>query len=344
LLPTFVRSWSQDAFDADNLALSADGNLLVLGSFKEPASRSGLPANAGTVYLFRRTGSEWRLAQTLKGAGIENDRFGSHVEVDDAGRTLVVWHQSPGGRSEPGTLEIYRDPVDSNDQFVHERTLPVPPPLFAGDISWCDAISLSGDGNTLIRTCIRDNGEQGTTHVYSGPAFTETEPLPSAWQSGMDLSYDGNTALLQNYGGADVYRRTTEGWTLDGALRNFPGEMLSSVRHVAISADGKIVALGNPLDYKVGLGPVYPPYQTGDDEFGGSGGVTIFQRKASGWELRRLVKPGSHNPARAGWSIALGANGKVLAVGAPYDPSAATGIDGDRDDASAPNRGAVWLY
>jgi hypothetical protein len=42
--------------------------------------------------------------------------------------------------------------------------------------------------------------------------------------------------------------------------------------------------------------------------------------------------------------VALGDNGRVLAVGAPFDPSAATGIDGDRDDASAPERGAVWMY
>jgi hypothetical protein len=345
LLPSYVRDYTQDAYDNDNIALSADGNLLVLGSFKEPASRAGLPENAGAVYLFRRTGTEWRLAQTLKGAGTDNDRFGSHVEIDDAARTLVVWHQTPGNRYEPGTLEIYRDAEgDSSDQFVHDRTLPVPPRLFEGDISWCDAISLSGDGQTLIRTCVRDNGAQGTTHVYTGPGFTEAAPLPSAWQSGMDLSYDGKMALLQNVGGAEVYRLTTQGWVLDGTLRGFAGEMISSVRHVAISSDGKIAAVGNPLDYNIGIGPVYPPYQVGEDEFGGNGGVTIFQRKASGWEFRRLVKPGSHHRGLAGWSIALGANGKVLAVGAPQDPSAATGIDGDREDDSAPLRGAVWLY
>ena len=46
----------------------------------------------------------------------------------------------------------------------------------------------------------------------------------------------------------------------------------------------------------------------------------------------------------AGHAVVLGANGTVLAVGAPYDSSAATGIDGERDDDSAPQRGAVWLY
>jgi hypothetical protein len=113
---------------------------------------------------------------------------------------------------------------------------------------------------------------------------------------------------------------------------------------VAISSDGKIAAVGNPLEYTVGLGPVYPPYVAGPDEFAGNGGVVVHQRKASGWEIRRLVKPGSHYTGWAGYSLALGDNGKVLAVGAPKDASAAAGIDGDRDDTSAPERGAVWLY
>jgi hypothetical protein len=49
-------------------------------------------------------------------------------------------------------------------------------------------------------------------------------------------------------------------------------------------------------------------------------------------------------PQWAGHSVALGDNGRILAVGAPFESSAASGIDGDRDDTSAPERGAVWLY
>jgi hypothetical protein len=70
----------------------------------------------------------------------------------------------------------------------------------------------------------------------------------------------------------------------------------------------------------------------------------VYERKANGWTLRRLVKPGSTNEQWAGHAVALGDNGKVLVVGAPFDASAATGINGDWNDASAPERGAVWIY
>jgi hypothetical protein len=43
-------------------------------------------------------------------------------------------------------------------------------------------------------------------------------------------------------------------------------------------------------------------------------------------------------------SVALRNNSRILAVGAPLDPSAAAGIDCDREDDSMPERGAVWIY
>jgi hypothetical protein len=43
-------------------------------------------------------------------------------------------------------------------------------------------------------------------------------------------------------------------------------------------------------------------------------------------------------------SVAFGDDGKVFAVGAPYENSGASGIDGDQADTSAPESGAVWLY
>jgi hypothetical protein len=42
--------------------------------------------------------------------------------------------------------------------------------------------------------------------------------------------------------------------------------------------------------------------------------------------------------------VAFGDNGKLLAVGAPRNSSAASRVDGDREDTSYPDRGAVWLY
>ena len=63
-----------------------------------------------------------------------------------------------------------------------------------------------------------------------------------------------------------------------------------------------------------------------------------------GWRLRGAVNPGVRNDQHFGVSVALGDNGRVLAVGAPGDSGAATGIGGDPSNQNAFPRGAVWLY
>jgi hypothetical protein len=85
---------------------------------------------------------------------------------------------------------------------------------------------------------------------------------------------------------------------------------------------------------------LFAPYQNGEQ----TGTVAIYERRASGWALRRFIKAGANNYLHSfGWEVSLDQNGHTLAVGSPYDPSKATGIDGDREDASVSGRGAVWL-
>lgn len=45
-----------------------------------------------------------------------------------------------------------------------------------------------------------------------------------------------------------------------------------------------------------------------------------------------------------GWSIALSADGKTLAVGAPAEDSKATGVNGDQTDNGSTNSGAVYVF
>jgi len=79
----------------------------------------------------------------------------------------------------------------------------------------------------------------------------------------------------------------------------------------------------------------------------------IWKRGPAGWFVdgRRGTANGEQTFPRPGIALsrdgkiaALGDSGKLLIVGAPLDPSNAVGIDGDRNDDSAPERGAVWVY
>jgi trimeric autotransporter adhesin len=334
LLPSTVQANTAHIYMAYPLDISADGNVIALGLLRENVPGPNGVGGAGAVYLFKRTGTTWAIAQKITRSSTSADYFGRDVELDDAGRTLVVSHNFLTEQYAPGTLEVYRDPEDSSDLFVHQLTLPAP--IENGE-SFCDGgVALSGDGQTLLRGCRYPSYVQ----VFNAPGFAESArivTLPDA----LDTTYDGKVFIasvgLQTF----AYRLGPTGWVVDGDLTEASGIDNASMRDLAISRDGKFVALGHAWDSSVGLGPIYPPYQQAATR---SGAVKIFERKSSGWQLRRTVKPGSTHDQWFGHAVALGNNGKILAVGAPMDPSAATGIDGDRNDASMPERGAVWLY
>ncbi len=324
----------------DPLAVSGDGNLIALGVPFEPDMGPGY--HAGIVYLFRRAGGRWQLAQRLTGNGYGFDYFGYGVHLDDAGRTLAVTHNQRSAEDEEiGTIEIYRDAAnDSSEQFVHQTTLPVP--FVNGVEADCHAIALSGDGQTLLRGCqTGENYLDRILQVMKAPGWTWNATVQGGDSRGYDISYDGKVILVQDEGRARVLRLGASGWVEEARLTIFGGFFNSGHRGVALSRDGRFAALGAISDEAAGLGPVFPPYQPGGIE---TGAVILHERRSTGWVIRRLVKPGSAQLQSAGHSVALGDNGRVMAIGAPQEASAATGINGDREDESIWGRGAVWLY
>jgi len=328
----------------DAIAVSRDGKLVVFANSMEYG-------NTGGVYLFRRDETGWRQAQRIVGHS-PDDMFGINVKLDSAGKTLVIEHNQDGGLHREGTLDVYQDPDDGSDQFVFATKVRMPE---VDDVSrgWCRAIALSDAGH-IARVCYTGNFVSWTeshftqvlTATSSAPLqYVETARLPGGAGDEVALDSAGKRLLVQDLeddgqmvtNPAVIYRRDSSGWVREGTLLVSPSALLN---HSAISGDGKIVALGSPDDTHVGRGPLFPPYQMGI----GSGTVAVYELRASGWALRRFLKPDRDRDSNFGSEVALDQNGHTLAVGAPYDTSNAIGIDGDRDDDSSGRRGAVWLY
>ena len=344
LVPPGAQANTSQSFEGQPLALSGDGNTLILGVAKYRTAGVGVPPENGAVFLWRREAAGWRLAETFGGASIERNWYGFNVDMDDTAQTIAISHryESPG-QFAGGTVDVFRWRGAPNNFFQHVYTVPVP--AFTGtSTAFCAAMSLSGDGKRLFRSCVLDAWPfVQAVDVSSDSTWNDLLRFGYAGNNlGIDSTYDGKTFITMTGSGAGVYVEGPNGWVLDGVLGNNGGSTaIFAHDNCVISRDGKIAALGNWEDNSIGTGPIYPPYASADP---GSGAVVVYERKTAGWSLRRLVKPGSTNVQWAGHSVALGNNGKILAVGAPMDASAATGIDGDRDDQTAPERGAVWLY
>ena len=117
----FIKASNPDLEDwfAVRLALSGDGNALLVGAPMEDSAAKGVNGredddsvdDSGAAYLFTRSGTAWSQRAYLKASNTDGfDEFGSSVAISGDGRTMVV-----GARMESGGARTVNGNQNDND-------------------------------------------------------------------------------------------------------------------------------------------------------------------------------------------------------------------------------------
>jgi hypothetical protein len=100
---------------------------------------------------------------------------------------------------------------------------------------------------------------------------------------------------------------------------------------VALSGDGATMVVGAPGK---DVGQILD-----------AGAAYVFAHDGQVWSQQAYVQASTIKPIiDFGWSAALSDDGDTMAIGACFESSDATGIDGDENDQSAPDAGAVYMF
>ena len=111
---------------------------------------------------------------------------------------------------------------------------------------------------------------------------------------------------------------------------------------LAISADGSTMAVGAPHESSAARGI---NGNAADNSLYASGAVYVFVRRGGAWTQQAYVKASNAGQSDLfGMNVALSADGHTLAVAAPWERSAATGVNGNQDDDSLPQAGAAYVF
>jgi hypothetical protein len=123
-----------------------------------------------------------------------------------------------------------------------------------------------------------------------------------------------------------------EGGALDGHIGN----------GVAVSGDGNTIAVGAQHESSNARGI---NGNQNDDSAYNAGAVYVFSRSGNAWAQQAYVKASNAgNGDHFGNAVALSADGNTMAVAAFWESSAATGVNGNQDDNSIPQAGAVYVF
>lgn len=297
-----------------SVALSANGNVLSVAAPGETSNATGINGRqddtsarlAGAVYVFARNNATWAQQAYVKASNTEAyDRFGSSIALSAGGTTLAVG--APGEDSNG-------NPADN---------------------------SLPATGAVYVFTYAGGAWQQ--------QAYIKANNIGQTYEFGTSLSLSsngetlavgaaGNSETVVAPGGTFVFGRDDSGWRQQAHI---PG--LVGPHAMALSADGHLLALGDPGDFNLGSG--INGTSAGQARLP-VGAVHVYARQGTQWKQRAYVK--ASNPESGdgfGGSLALSADGRTLAVGATGEDSLATGIGSTQiDHLYGSSAGAVYLY
>lgn len=252
------------------LALSADGNTLVVGA----PYNSAMAANSGAVFIYSRTDGGWdATGGPWPGAG---DGYGTSLALSADGSVLAVgipYEDSNGTFGDDSLADSGAVYLASRDADGIWSTSYVKAPVPAAGESFGGRVGLSAAGNLLAVAAPFANGDTGAVYLLnnSGGSWQQQARLSASNASsgsifGLDLalSADGRTlvtaASLEDSAALDsgmvyVFAGGDSGWAETRRIKaGNAGESDQFGFALALSADGQTLATSAPAEDSAATG------------------------------------------------------------------------------------------
>ena len=271
---------------------------------------------------------------------VNEDKFGTDNYVQRADSTYVqdLYHsyEIAVHKERWGTTEYKVDACcEDNSIQLRSDAITLPNALCPAVIGYFKAsntnlgdnlghsMSLSGDGRTLALGAPRE--ASSATGINGNQA---------------DNSAPGAGAVY-------VFYRSAAGWAQQAYIKASNAQQEDVFGWtVELSNDGNTLAVSAIEDDSpaTGINGSQGDHPTLGSAFG-AGAVYVFTRTGTTWTQQAYIKASDVGERdNFGKTLAMSADGNTLAVGAMYEDSNATGINGDDTDNSAQDAGAVYLF
>jgi len=334
----YLKAFNANAHDefGYSVALSADGTTLAVGAYGEDSSATGIGGdgtandrtNAGAVYVFTRSGSAWMQQAYVKASNTNaHHAFGIAVALAADGSTLAVsaasersravgvgGDQSDNSGTGNGAVYVFTRTGSTWSQEAYVKSSNTEDLDYFGV-----ALALSADGATLA---VGSAGESSNATGIGGTQTNNAAP--------------GSGAVY-------MFTRANGTWSQQAYVKASNTQAHDAFGGVlALSGDGSTLAVA-ATEEDSGAGGVGGS-QT-DNSQSDAGAVYVFTRSNPTWSQQAYVK--ASNPDandNFGKALALSFDGSTLAVGAPSEDSAATGIDGDQTNEASYDAGAAYVF
>ena len=336
----FVRSgttWSQQAYlkasntgadDYFGWSLAVAGDTVVVGAFGDSSNATGVNGNqadnsasaSGAAYVFVRSGTTWSQQAYLKASNTGlGDNFGDAVAV--AGDTVVVGarHEASNATGVNGN-QADNSATDSGAVYVFVRS----------GTAWSQQAYLKASN-----TGLGDNF--GNAVAVAGDTVVVGARHEASNATGVNGNQADNSALIS--GAAYVFVRSAGVWSQQAYLKaSNTGGSDRFGYSVAVAGDTVVVGAGYEDSNATGVNG-----NQADNSASNAGAAYVFVRSGTTWSQQAYLKA-SNTGMFDLFGVSVAVSGDTVVVGAFFEASNATGVNGNQADNSASYSGAAYVF
>ena len=335
----FVRNgttWSQQAYlkasntgvrDNFGWTLALSGDILIVGAPMEDSNATGVNGDqnnnnaedAGAAYIFVRNGTTWSQQAYLKASNTDaQDNFGYAVSV--SGETAVVG----APQEDSSATGINADLSDNGTLFSGAVYV-----FVRNGATWSQQASCKASNTGMLDEFGYAISISGDTLVVG--AFSEDSSASGINGNQADDSANGA-------GAAYVFVRKGANWSQQAYLKA-SNSGADDFFGISVSISGESLVVGAVQEGSSAKGV------NGDQTnnlLPRSGAAYVFVRDGATWTQQAYLK--ASNPDILDYfGATLALSGDILIVGASFEASNATGINGDQSDNTVTS-GAAYLF
>jgi UDP-3-O-[3-hydroxymyristoyl] glucosamine N-acyltransferase len=324
----YLKASNAGADDQFGLSVALSGDTLAVGTFTEDSDATGVngdqssnaASTSGAVYVFTRSDGAWSQQAYLKASNtgaidhfghslaLSGDTLAVGARAEDSNATGVNGDQNSNAASGSGAVYVFTRSGGAWSQQAYLKASNT-----GAGANFGHSVALSRD-TLAVGAHAEDSGATGVNGA----------------QSSISVASSGAVYVFTRSGGAwsqQAYLKASN----TGANDYFGGSVALSGSTLAVGAYGEDSdATGVNGDQS-------------SNSASNSGAVYTFTRSGGVWSQQAYLKAsntGANN--YFGQSVAL--SGDTLAVGAHYEDSDVTGVNGDQTSNSASASGAVYVF
>jgi hypothetical protein len=159
---------------------------------------------------------------------------------------------------------------------------------------------------------------------------------PGEDSAATSVNGDGSDNSATDAGAAYVFARSNGVWSQQAYLKAANAQAGDQLGHAVAMGNPFTVVVGAPLEDSAGFNP-------SDNSAADAGAAYVFQGSGANWNQQTYLKATN---AQAGDQLgfALAADAQAIVAGAPFEDSAAVGVNGNQFNDFAPDSGAAYIF